>query len=474
MKQTYRRSTANVCVVWPFWSQCGALNWDSNYVYVRTVLPHLMRLLPNWLWVVTWPDGRGQDRSEWKWQDDGIFDAPNVLPFSYPFQPTMSEGVKHFDARRVRALERQYGVGTYWMHLIEFAAQMHGGVPPSASRPNRPAIVGQHHYVIHDSVMGDFRSNTARHLLQMIGTIAADRVVLNSEHTRRMMHEAFARHLSRERLHAIDDKSDVLPFGLVTEQDVARDVRPHDRPVIVYNHRTESYKNPRTTGDVLRDIKSRHDVEVWLTQYVGQHKSILPVDRIVGDPDRDAYLDNIAVPAINTINSQHETFCIAMLDSIALGHLPVAPNAVTFPELVPPDYPYLFETPTEQRRMLDEILSSWPDAYDRWSQRLREHARIKFRMDAYAERYADVLFHASGMWRHNSAKAHTRKGLDAVARAVQDASVSLDDVQRLCRKKTGSANRAMGVRRVMREMSVRGVRWRFWRDTIATVPNGDA
>lgn len=438
--------------VLPFWSQSDALNWDSNYNYLARLIPALAERLPGWLWVLAWP----QAGAGWRWQDDGMLRHPRVVKFGWPYDTAMRSSVLGFDPKRFGVLDDLYAPTIYWLHQAESGSQMMGGYRQSFNTSGRPFMVVQHHYIIHDSLPYPFEGLFPRLWQQVGGTIAADRVVLNSRHTRAMMLESFDRFLNADQMRAIGDKSVVLPFGLVDARLSEVAIGPDQGPVFVYNHRFESYKRPKVTGALFS--KMRRDgvkFEVWATQYVDQHIGEFPVDRLVGDPDYDRYIANIAVPAINTTNSVHETFCISALDSVALGHLLVAPRAVTFPELVPPDYPYLFRNEVEQESMLRTIIADWPRAWAEWCPKLRAFARDTFGLDPYADAYATILAGDSRL-DEVTPKAHVKAKLDRFFATLKPGTYALDTACRAYRKATGLQDQAAPNRRVLRDFVAAG------------------
>ena len=444
-----------VVVVMPFWSQADAMNWDSNYTYLRRVLPRLADELPGWLWVVLWP--MKSAGSGWKWRDDGLFDNPRILRFGWPYDSAMRTGVLGFDPARFALLEERMAPTIYWLHQVEAGANMMGGYRQSWNRSARPVIVAQHHYIIHPSLPYLTEGLFPRLWAQMGGTIAADAVVLNSRHTGVMMDEAFSEWLTPEKMSDIKDKTVVLPFGLVDERfDAALADPPPDpgEPVFIYNHRFEHYKQPRVTAEVLTRLRlGGRKFSVWATQSGGSFGGGVkdfPVDRLVGHPEQSVYLRNIAVPAINTLNSTHETFCISAMDSVALGHLLVAPDGVTFPELVPDGYPFLFRSEAEQETMLATIIDRWPADVVEWGPRLRAFARERFAWDRYVKSYATLLNGFDALW-DADAKPHVQRRLDAFYRSLRPGTYPLDVLVKAYRKATGMADQAAPNRRILHD-----------------------
>lgn len=459
---------SEVVLVVPFWSKATDMNTDSNYAYLRRVLPALARARPGWLFVVLWPMksvGVG-----WTYRPDGLWDeAPNILRAGWPYHSQMRTGVLAFDPVRFDYIDSRFAPTIYWLHQVESGSQMYGGFRQSFNSKARPVIVAQHHYIIHESLPYSLDGLFPRLWQQMGGTIAADAVVLNSRHTARMMTESFSEYLTAEQMQAIGDKSIVLPFGLVDGRfDVP--IRPHPRPVFVYNHRFEQYKNPVMTGEVLTSLRaSGCDFEVWVSQATDQRWKQFPVDRVVGHPDQHRYIENIAVPAVNTLNSQHETFCISAQDSIALGHLLVAPDGVTFPELVPEGYPFLFRDESEQRAMLAGILDRWPADWQEWSPRLRAFARERFGFERYIGAYSTLLGSFDGLWDRSVTKDTVQGDMDRFWRALKPGTYDLASITRGVQKATGSAEQAMPPRRIVREAAAKGATL-----TVTSDAQGDA
>lgn len=447
-----------VCII-PFWSQSDAMNFDSNYAYLRRVLPIMARARPNWLFLVAWPR-KSKGEGNWRWQDDGLFAESNVTRFPWPYETAMRLGVLGFDPEVFVAVEKKFAPTIYWLHQIETGLFMFGGAKQSFNTAARPAIVGQHHYIIHESLPYPVEGLFPRRFAQMGGTIASDKVILNSQHTFNMMLESFSQYLIPEEMQKIINKSEIIPFGLVDDEILNIPIRD-EGPKIIYNHRFENYKQPKTTEMVLKNLKGHFDFEVWVTQTVSQDVADFPVDRPVGDPDYRKYLNKIAVRGINTLNSVHETFCISALDSLALGQLLVAPNSVTFPELVPESYPFLFEDEKHQEQILAHILSTWPEEYLRWSDKIRENVREKFGLLRYCEAYLGVLDEAGAMWERATPKPHVRKKIDQFkASLTPDTEASLSLVGRKFRAAVGLQDQSCPNRRVLRELgeAVKGIR----------------
>jgi glycosyltransferase involved in cell wall biosynthesis len=439
---------AETVLVVPFWSQSDAVNWDSNYAYLKRVLPRLVELDPKWFWIVLWPERKPGEK--WRYKDDGLFSSDRIIRYPWPYDTAMRSSVTAFDPKRFKKIETTFAPTMYWLHQVESGTMMEGGYSGSWNLRAKPAIVAQHHYIIDDSL--PYPVMFPRLWLQMGGSFAANKIILNSEHTKRMMERTFSQWMNEEKMGVLKEKTEVIKFGLVEDWMLDMPIREHPKPVIIYNHRFENYKQPQITAEVVKGLRGEFDFDVWATQHVDQRLSYFPVDKIVGDPEQKKYFENIAVPGINTLNSVHETYCISMVDSISLGQLPVVPNAVTFPELVPPNYPYLFDNPRQQTEMLRQILKGWPETYLEWRDRLREHAKKTFRIDSYARKYHKSMSYTGRFWTSCGIKESTEKNLNQFIASLKPGNYRLNDLVKGVHKATGCAHQSMPARRIVRDL----------------------
>lgn len=446
-------SNLGVVLVAPFWSQSDNMNSDSNYAYLRIVLPELARKSENTLFLLLFPDPDfGNDK--WHYTQDGL-QSERIRFIKWPYDTAMATSVLGFPVMRWKEVEDKYGPCLYWIHQVEMGHNIAYGYKKSYSKMSIPSIVAQHRYVIHKSLPYPYETQFGRQWNQIGGSIAAHRVVFNSEHTKHMAREAFSDFLNDTVLQSVMKKSSVLHYGLIRgDEPVAPEATDH-KPVILYNHRFEAYKKPELTASVLGALRSSgYDFSVWITQAVDQRiGNEFPVDRVIHTPLRPDYLRAISVPAINTINTVHETFCIAMLDSIMLGHLCVCPNAITFPELLPQGYPYLFNSVNEQKNMLQHILSTWPAEYNKWRPILAEHARTKFDLDKYTDDYLALLRDAELAMRVGEKTDKTKATLEKVIGNMKKGKVyPVEEIRKTLHQTGRLGNQSMPTRRVVREL----------------------
>lgn len=441
----------------PFFSQSDNLNCDSNYSFLRSVVPEMASICQNTLFLVLFPDpDYGNDR--WRYTPDG-FQSEHIRFVKWPYDTATLSSVANFPIMRFREIDMDMGVSIWWLNLLEMAPMAVHGYQKVYVNVSQPALVGHAHYVIHRSLPYNWETQFTRLWLQAGGTLACNCTVFNTSYALRMAEESYGEYLNESALSIMRNNARILPIGSVHEDDpIAPPADSSTPPVILYNHRFEAYKQPLLTFEILSELRPDFpDLQIWATQSIGMQTQHFPIDHVPFAPDRYSYIRNIAVPAINTINSLHETQCIAIVDSMTVGHLVVVPNALTFPEIVPPSYPYLFNNPQEQRAMLRDILESWPDAYNRWRTVLAEHARTHFGVKEYARSYLAILEEAELQKREVERKANTKKVLDDTWRSMRkNVPYPIMSIGREARRRGGFSIQAMGNRRVLREAMCEG------------------
>lgn len=452
MKANDKHSLGVVCVA-PFWSQSENLNADSCYVYLRQVLPELVRQTERTIFLVLFPDpnfGSGH----FKYRPDGL-QSDRIRFVRWSYDTAMQTSVLGYPVEDFKRVDLTYGPNIYFLQQVELGPLVYGGYHKVWADTARPSLVAQQMYIPHKTLTYKIETQLSRTLLQMSGCIASDMVVYPSEYAYRMSKDTYGDYLSTASLSKLHEKSVVNLFGMLTgNEPYAPEATTSDRPVFIYNHRFQDYKDPQSTYfEVFEPLRSSYDFEVWATHTSGQRTRPYHFDKDAYEPIRDDYLRRIAVPGINTINSIHETYCISIVDSVALGHLCVIPRRVTFPELFPEDYPFFFDTITEQRNMIAHILDTWPTEYNKWRKILSEHARLKFTIQDYVRRYLDIFHEAELKHRlEGTAKDTTIEGVHATFDAMRpNLSYKLSDVANNLRKRANLAHQSMPLARVVRE-----------------------
>jgi glycosyltransferase involved in cell wall biosynthesis len=134
----------------------------------------------------------------------------------------------------------------------------------------------------------------------------------------------------------------------------------YDKYTFIYNHRLAGYKNYLKTIEMFdRLYKHNPNFQVIFTVADTANQSkiqALPYANIVRITNHSDYIKELAKCHANVTNSDHETYCISIVESMQNKQLIIAPNGVTFPELL--DRKYLFNTEEEQFEMMKNAVDN--------------------------------------------------------------------------------------------------------------------
>ena len=227
--------------------------------------------------------------------------------------------------------------------------------------------------------------------------LAADRILFNSRTHRDTFFDHLPRFIGRmpefKPLWAVEEirnKSEVLYPGCHLENTGAPlpgDGDKNAAPLIIWNHRWEFDKNPRAFFDALHQLeKLGCDFRLAL---LGENFQAVPkpflqardrfAHRIVQYgycPSREAYHALLRQGAAVVSTALQENFGIAVVEAIHYGALPLLPNRLAYPEIVPRDLhaAFLYDNDEELAPRLKKMLES-PAEYGFEKKRLQERVR---------------------------------------------------------------------------------------------------
>jgi len=159
-----------------------------------------------------------------------------------------------------------------------------------------------------------------------------------------------------------------------------------DRPLVIWNHRWEYDKNPKIFFTVLERLK-RRGILFYLA-VMGERYDTVP-DAFKGIEERfdgellvcgyqeqaSDYKKWLAKGSVVISTAVQENFGISVMEAVAHGCLPLLPNRLSYPELIPEqlksDVIYRDDADLEAR--LEQILMK-PDAYEKNGTALSVHA----------------------------------------------------------------------------------------------------
>ncbi|MEO1063300.1 MAG: DUF3524 domain-containing protein [Actinomycetota bacterium] len=192
-------------------------------------------------------------------------------------------------------------------------------------------------------------------LQEWASLVAADRVVFNSEYHRTALLEALPRllddapdHRHHGRLPALAAASSVLPVGVDLSELRARPAIDRAVPTVLFNHRWHHDKQPEAALDALLAVADR-GVAFELVMCGAddlpddrpvRHRLARLGDRVrhAGELDRAAYVEVLHDADVVLSTATQECFGVAVVEAIAAGCVPVLPDRLSYPELIPTRY----------------------------------------------------------------------------------------------------------------------------------------
>lgn len=217
-------------------------------------------------------------------------------------------------------------------------------------------------------------------LANWLSMAVADRVLVNSEaqlaDLRAAVPVLLGRALDHGHGHRLDEvwaRTEVLPVGVDLDGLAPDGHPPPDEPLVVWNHRWDREKRPDRLFSALHRLAD--EGVAFRLALAGQNLRIDPqeFDRIrgrlgdrvthVGRLDHAGYHRLLASADVTASTAEHETFGIAAVEAMAAGCVPLLPNRLSYPEIVPPRWheAVLYED-GELRDRLRAVLTVLPAA----------------------------------------------------------------------------------------------------------------
>ena len=380
-----------VVFVVPMYSKIE-LNSDSNFVIYSALIRAMLKCRPNWQFIITFPD----EASGFKYIDDGFGRLPNVTRVPQRISTRKMSNAISYDGVFYDSLLKKIGVDIIWSFLPEITHYLGKAGNSSYEPAALPTTIAHHSYVIHPSLPYPF--HTQQHVAgaQILGALMADHNIFHSLHSEQMLMENCERWLNAESVQSVKTNSTQIPLGILDDNFYYK--APQSAvPIIAYNHRLQNYKNWRDTFQVFEElwdeglrfkVRCMHNTSRNYTNIVQY-----PFVEIVDCRSRVDYLKALAECDLNVTNSQHETFCIAAVESMAFGQVLVAPNSVTFPQITGKDtnnYPYLFDTVDEQKEILRKLIPN-PEMRKVWGLEISKYVIAQYSTGLWAENMANLF-----------------------------------------------------------------------------------
>ena len=163
-------------------------------------------------------------------------------------------------------------------------------------------------------------------------------------------------------------RCEVLPVGVDLAGIVPDGHPPPAEPVVVWNHRWDREKRADRLFSVLHRLAD--DGIAFRLALAGENLRVDPQefdsirrrlgDRVVhvGTLDRDGYHRLLAASDVTVSTAEHETFGIAAVEAMTAGCVPLLPDRLSYPEIVPERFhPAVLYAPDELDDRLRAVLT---------------------------------------------------------------------------------------------------------------------
>lgn len=396
----------------PMFSNYRNLNGDSCYIVIKNIIEPVLKLRPDYHFVIAWP------KDGFVYSDDGFFKHKNIHRVPIEIPKRKMDSVVHFNMNYWRKVFEMYTPDIIWNHVPEVGHLFNNLYTGFDVEMTKPIVFNQHHYVIHHTL--PYPIDAYRPIqFQQLGSFMVNLNLFNSDYCKSMFDDNVKEFMSP----TVHYPYEIVKFAFIGDD------YPEPQPAkgivkIIYNHRLQDYKNYLETFELLAQLWTTYkNFKVIVTNPNGSNFSKLaqyPFVEGKSITSHEDYLKELSTCHLNITNSQHETFCISALESLAFGQILVAPKAITFPELVPKkDYPYLFNNEEEQYRILESLLKD-PTIFDKERDRIRKATKETFDQKIIANKYAN-LFEEYGKspWGDKQGKENTLKAIEAVKKTFK-------------------------------------------------------
>ncbi|MEM7165258.1 MAG: DUF3524 domain-containing protein [Planctomycetota bacterium] len=250
-------------------------------------------------------------------------------------------------------------------------------------------------------------------LTHFYSILSADSALFNSGYHKDSFLEALERVLklvpdidTRSQLEQARSRCQVMPLGTDVAPRAARRGQI-EVPTILWSHRWEYDKDPRTFVNALYELAARG--VPFRVRVLGERFRVAPpefaelqerlpdhLEQVGFVPDRDAYLEAVAGADVFVSTARHEFFGLATLEAIRCGLVPLLPRDLAYPELVATetgagDASFLYDRSENLADRLQETLTVVREGG--WSQQRNEliAASQRYHWDQLGPAY-DALF----------------------------------------------------------------------------------
>jgi len=175
-----------------------------------------------------------------------------------------------------------------------------------------------------------------------------------------------------------------------------------EKPLIIWNHRWDHDKNFEFFFDVLSSVKEKN-IPFSLALMGERFKKYPDIFRQAKEKfksetvvfgyveSKDKYISWLKKGAIVVSSAIQENFGISVIEAVRYGCIPLLPDRLSYPELMPDDlhHKVLYQTKKDFEKKLEDMIINYP-AYLSVQKRLSQHME-QFSWEIMVKQYDDVL-----------------------------------------------------------------------------------
>jgi len=213
-------------------------------------------------------------------------------------------------------------------------------------------------------------------LKTIYAAMVADQLVFNSDYNQKTFLQGVSQFclkmpdgLPAHLCHELKAKSNTLAVPIADDcQPLSNKTKPNQNLVVVWNHRWEHDKGPNTLLEVLRLCTNYPHIKFHIMGQ--QFRSKPPAMQEIIEKhaaqclsigfveSRDQYINVLQHADVVLSTALHDFQGIAMLEAVACGCTPIAPNRLVYPELYPPEnlFPSAPEQPKHEAQSIVALL----------------------------------------------------------------------------------------------------------------------
>lgn len=230
-------------------------------------------------------------------------------------------------------------------------------------------------------------------LKSILSASSANKLAFNSDYNRDTFFsgvESFVKHMPdgipKNLISNLQNKSSVIPVPIMLDCKPNKMAKTsHNTIEVVWNHRWEHDKGPETLLQLLKLCQNHEDIKFHI---IGQQfrQTPEPLQQIQNHhhaqcltlgyiESREQYVKTLQSSDIVLSTALHDFQGIAMLEAVACGCKPIAPNRLVYPELYPHQnlyncYPN--EPPKEAAEIYNRLINPdklmWPNQNISWAE----------------------------------------------------------------------------------------------------------